>query len=115
MPLSSGMVSFLQIGLKNTALLKESILTDASLRLAGEAHLCCPEGQKHGSDAADRVRRELTCCSNNSVFRACLQGRIIMGKPTATDIMKPAWIVWVTRLDGKCVSTLPAILSVKLT
>lgn len=55
------------------------------------------------------------CCSNSSVFKACLQGRIIMGKPTATDITKPTRIISVTRLEGKCISTLPVVASVKLT
>lgn len=38
-----------------------------------------------------------------------------MGKPTATDIMKPTRIISVTRLEGKFMSTLPAMVSVKLT
>ena len=38
-----------------------------------------------------------------------------MGKPTATDIMKPTRIISVTRLEGKCMSTLPSVASVKLT
>ena len=39
----------------------------------------------------------------------------LMGKPTATDIMKPTRIISVTRLEGKCMSTLPSVASVKLT
>ncbi len=59
--------------------------------------------------------KTVTCCSNSMVLIACLQGKIIMGKPTATDIMKPTRIISVTRLDGKFISTFPAMLSVKLT
>lgn len=58
---------------------------------------------------------ELTCCSKSMVLMAWRQGRIIMGNPTATDIMKPTRIISVTRLDGKFISTLPAMFSVKLT
>lgn len=62
-----------------------------------------------------RVQSRLTCCSNSMVLMACLQGRIIMGNPTATDIMKPTRIISVTRLEGKFISTFPSMVSVKLT
>lgn len=58
---------------------------------------------------------ELTCCSKSMVLMAWRQGRIIIGNPTATDIMKPTRIISVTRLEGKFISTLPAMFSVKLT
>lgn len=58
---------------------------------------------------------KLTCCSKSMVLMAWRQGRIIMGNPTATDIINPTRIISVTRLDGKFISTFPAMLSVKLT
>ena len=56
-----------------------------------------------------------TCCSKSMVLMAWRQGRIIIGNPKATDIMKPTRIISVTRLDGKFISTLPSMFSVKLT
>lgn len=70
------------------------------------------KGTQQGSQLLLATQEDLTCCSNRRVFRACLHGRIIIGNPTATDIMNPTRIISVTRLEGKFIRTFPAMASV---